>query len=516
MFRLVLIMASSLLVGAASAEEKKVALVIGNSGYAYAPKLANPVHDAAAMAFLLKDAGFDIIETRNDLRSNEFRHAIRRFSEIARDADIAVVYYAGHGIEIGGMNYLVPTDARLAMDLDVEDEAISLDRIMRALEPVRRLRLVILDACRDNPFVPEMKRVVSTRAISRGLARVEPVMSDTLVAFAAKAGSLAADGYAVNSPFTSALLKHLATPGLDVRLALGRVRDEVLERTERRQEPFVYGSLGGSTVTIAPAAGVQDARQSTSDPDLQVRRDYELAERAAIVEAWDLFLARHPVGFLADLARAQRSKLSEKLQTDSRKQVGTALATESIPKPRDLPLVSRAIISDLQRELKRVGCDPGDSTGEWTGQTRRALQRFNQYAGTEFDTKVVSPETLDAVRKKDLRICPLACGDGLRPEGGRCVKVTCAAGKVRGRDGTCHPRPQRASGLPPANTSPPATRPASSGLATSRLVVRCGRGGCRTMDLSKMDECRATARARNIGEPWSPERREFVNSCMTR
>ena len=155
---------------------------------------------------------------------------MREFADQSQDADIAVVFYAGHGMEVGGVNYIVPVDAKLASDFDIEDEAMSLDRISQAIEPARRLRLVILDACRDNPFAKTMKRSIATRSVGRGLAKVEPTASDTLVAFAAKAGSVATDGDGADSPFTTALVKHLTTPGLDLRLALGKVRDDVLTR----------------------------------------------------------------------------------------------------------------------------------------------------------------------------------------------------------------------------------------------------------------------------------------------
>jgi uncharacterized caspase-like protein len=114
---------------------------------------------------------------------------------------------------------------------------------MQVLEPVKRLRLIILDACRDNPFARTMKRTMASRSVGQGLARIEVLTSDTLVAYAVKAGLTASDGDKANSPYTLALLKHLTTPGLDVRLALGRVRDEVLRATGNRQEPFVYGSV---------------------------------------------------------------------------------------------------------------------------------------------------------------------------------------------------------------------------------------------------------------------------------
>jgi len=287
--------------------EKRVALVIGNSAYSNVTSLPNPASDAEAMGILFKSAGFDVVEQRQNLVSAEMRRAIRDFSDKAQNADIAVIYFAGHGIEVDGVNYLIPIDSRLERDVDVEDEAVSLDRVLKMIEPAKRLRLVILDACRDNPFGKAMKRTIATRAIGRGLGPVEPPTSDTLIAFAAKAGSTAADGAGANSPFTTALLKHLVTPGLDVRLALGQVRDDVLKATGRKQEPFVYGSLGGSTVTLTALTKNEPVPQRL-DPNTDIARDYEAAAKVGTKEAWDAFLVTHPNGFYADLARAQRAK----------------------------------------------------------------------------------------------------------------------------------------------------------------------------------------------------------------
>ena len=304
--------------GHAQAAEKRVALIIGNSAYKHVSKLPNPANDSAAIAALLKRSGFDVVESRQNLSINEMRRAVRDFTDKTREADIGVVFYAGHGIELDGTNYLIPVDAALERDIDVEDEAVSLDRVIRVLEPVKRLRLVILDACRDNPFTRSMKRTIASRSIGRGLAKVDVVASDTLIAFAAKAGSTAADGDGKNSPFTIALLSNLATPGLDLRLALGRVRDHVLRSTSNKQEPFVYGSLGGSTVALVPAAAQQVAPTSvrapsrSSDAEEAVRRDYELAAQIGTKEVWDRFLQRYPSGFYADLARAARHKLEAK------------------------------------------------------------------------------------------------------------------------------------------------------------------------------------------------------------
>jgi uncharacterized caspase-like protein len=292
--------------------EKRVALVLGNSAYQNAAKLPNPVNDSAMMAATLKDAGFDVVDSRRDLPAAETRRALRDFADRARDADIAVVYYAGHGIEVDGANYLIPVDAKLERDTDVYDEAFSLDRVLLAIEPAKRLRLVILDACRDNPFSKNMKRTVASRAIGQGLAKVEPNSPNMLIAYSARAGSTAADGDGKNSPFTMALSKHLTTPGLDVRRAFGFVRDDVLKTTGNRQEPFVYGSLGGEDLPLVPAkaAPVASAPAPASNPQAEARRDYELALQIGNKSALNAFLAQYPDGFYASLAKLQLDKVA--------------------------------------------------------------------------------------------------------------------------------------------------------------------------------------------------------------
>ena len=294
--------------------QKRVALMVGNSAYENAPKLANPVNDAQAVADMFKAAGFEVVSARTNVGNLEFKRALRDFTFAVNNADIAVVYFAGHGIEVKGTNYLLPVDAKLAADYDVEDEAVSLNRVIEATESAKRLRLVILDACRDNPFNKTMQRVVATRGVTTGLAKVEPASTDTIIAYAAKAGSTAEDGVGGHSPFTAALLKHLTVPGRDVRLAFGNVRDEVLATTNKKQEPFVYGSLGGAAVELVPApkaapAPVAAAPAPSADPDGAIRRDYELAERVGTREAWDSFLATYATGFYSKLAQAQRNKL---------------------------------------------------------------------------------------------------------------------------------------------------------------------------------------------------------------
>jgi Caspase domain len=376
--------------------ERRVALVIGNSAYQNASQLPNPVNDATAIAGLLRGADFDVVELQSNLGVSDLRRAVRNFSQTAQNADIAVVYFAGHGIEVDGANYLVPVDAKLERDIDVDDESLSLERILKVIEPARRLRLVILDACRDNPFARTMKRTVASRAIGRGLARVEPDTANTLIAFAARAGSTASDGTDGNSPFTSALLKHLTKAGLDLRIAFGLIHDEVMNSTGNKQEPFVYGSLGGAFVSLVPEAPKAEPPAEPGQrltPNADVRADYEIAERVGTVDAWAYFLAVHPSGYYANLAREQLAKLgggarprpqpaAAPIPDAPRPTIALAPPAGPIqpaPKPNIASVLGPAeLASLLQTDLKRVGCDPGPSNGQWNGRSRRALENFNK------------------------------------------------------------------------------------------------------------------------------------------
>ena len=294
--------------------EKRVALIIGNSAYQSVSKLPNPAKDAKAIGAMFKNAGFEVI-IQQDVGNLDFKRAIRRFGDASLDADIAVVFYAGHGIEVGGINYLIPVDAKLASDRDAQDEAVSLDRLMQEVEDSgnksMRLRLIILDACRDNPFIKTM-RVARPGGRSRstgagGLGAVQPTAgSDMLVAYAAKQGQTADDGDGDHSPFTQALLRSLPIPGLDIRLAFGRVRDDVLKTTNNKQEPYVYGSLGGGVVSLVPAAPQVQASDASA-----VKADYNLVAQIGTKKAFEIFLGTYKTGFYADLARAQLEELNK-------------------------------------------------------------------------------------------------------------------------------------------------------------------------------------------------------------
>ncbi len=222
--------------------ETRVALVIGNSNYRNVGALANAGNDARVFADRLRALGFSKVNLALDLPRDQIASALTAFAEEASKADWALVYYAGHGIEMAGVNFLVPIDARLSADSDVQAEAVPLNHVLDAVEGARRLRLVILDACRDNPFLDKMVRSVTNRAVQRGVGHVEP-QGATLVAYAAKHGQQALDGDGGNSPFMNALSKQVDVPGVEIVMMFRKVRDDVLLATRKQQEPFIYGSL---------------------------------------------------------------------------------------------------------------------------------------------------------------------------------------------------------------------------------------------------------------------------------
>jgi tetratricopeptide (TPR) repeat protein len=223
---------------------RRVALVIGNSKYASVSDLANPANDARLLAVTLRRLGFAEVIERHDLDFAAFTAAIKEFGDKSADADWAVVYYAGHGIEMNGVPYLIPVDAKLLRDTHVTDEALPLERVLLKVETAKKLRLVILDACRNNPFASRMVRTTGlNRSIGQGLTAIEPE-GGVLVAYAAKHGTVAQDGEGANSPFASALANFLAERDLEIQFLFRKVRDRVMSETGGKQEPFLYGSLG--------------------------------------------------------------------------------------------------------------------------------------------------------------------------------------------------------------------------------------------------------------------------------
>ena len=247
----------------------RVALVVGNSTYAHIGRLPNPDNDARDMAAALRRLGFEVTTELNADRV-ELTEALRQFTRQSADADVSLVFYAGHGIEMDGVNYLVPVDARLERDVDVRFETVTVDDLLVSTSGAS-LRLLILDACRNNPLARSMQRTAAFRSVSGGsFADLnEDLLGDeTLVAYAAAAGTTAADGRGRNSPYTAALLSHLETP-LEIGLLFRRVRAQVLAATNGAQRPHEYHSLVSEhylTRTLGAGASVTVTAAVAADP----------------------------------------------------------------------------------------------------------------------------------------------------------------------------------------------------------------------------------------------------------
>jgi len=272
--------------------DRRVALVIGNSEYEHVPVLGNPANDASDVADELGRLGFSVTKLLN-ANFGEFRKAIKSFNAQVEDAEIGLIYYAGHGMELGGENWLIPIDAEVKTELDLSNEAVSLKTIMQSVGHASELGLVILDACRDNPFAAKMLRAKLTRSVGRGLARVEPA-SNVLVAYAAKDGTTALDGDgARNSPYTAALLKNLRIRGLEVGKLFRNVRDDVMAATSRRQQPFEYGALSKKAIYFNPP----DSLPSTGAPVVAKPADeivWLAIRESNDAELFESFLSKYP------------------------------------------------------------------------------------------------------------------------------------------------------------------------------------------------------------------------------
>ena len=384
-----------------AAAADRVALVVGNGAYAHAPKLANPVSDAAAVGSALKRLGFSVMRVEN-AGYDTLRRRLRDFGRASRGAEVAVAFYAGHGIEVGGRNYLVPVDAALANDGDTEFEAVGLDLVMRSVEGASHFGLVILDACRENPFVSRMERAGPTRAVGRGLARVEPT-GVTLVAYAAAAGRTAADGSGRHSPYTAALLEHIAEPGLDVGRMFRRVRESVESSTGGAQQPVYYGSLPSAGAYLSPpppGGGGSVAVPDGESPGALVAADrvfWESISESGDPADYEAYLERFPSGLYARLAHNRLARLGE----------GGAVSP-SAPVPAPVPLgpdhaaletglgLDSAAHSDVQRGLNLLGFKAGRVDGIVGPQTRQAISLWQSEKGYEA-TKYLTREQAEAL-----------------------------------------------------------------------------------------------------------------------
>lgn len=228
--------------------QRRVALVVGNSNYRHATQLANPTNDAADIAAALGKLGFDVVEGR-DLDKRGMEDKIREFGRKLEGADLALMFYAGHGMQVAGKNYLVPIDAKLERAGDLTLDTIEVGQVLVQMEAEKRVNLIFLDACRDNPLARSFSRSLGTRstAVGHGLASIQSAVG-TLIAYATQPDNVALDGEGRNSPFTTALLKNITTPGLEISALMKRVRADVIANTREKQVPWDHSSLVGDVI----------------------------------------------------------------------------------------------------------------------------------------------------------------------------------------------------------------------------------------------------------------------------
>ena len=321
----------------------RVALVVGNSSYAHIGRLPNPDNDALDMSAALRRLGFEVT-TELDVDRVELTEALRQFTRQSAGADVSLVFYAGHGIEMDRVNYLLPVDARLERDVDVRYETVTLDDLLVATAGAS-LRLVILDACRNNPLARSMQRTSASRSVSDGsLGDLnEDLLGDeTLVAYAAAAGTTAADGRGRNSPYTAALLAHLEQP-LEIGLLFRRVRAQVLASTNGRQRSHEYHSLVEehylrSTPGPGQVTAVEDASAGTqTQTEIVFWQSISASDDPADFQA---YLQRFPTGAFVPLARNRMAALSAAT-------IDPPLDEQPLPQPATAPAVAPPSVSDL-------------------------------------------------------------------------------------------------------------------------------------------------------------------------
>ncbi|MBR0934472.1 caspase family protein [Bradyrhizobium jicamae] len=382
------------LTATAAQADKRVAFVVGNGAYKNVTPLPNPTIDAGAMASALRNVGFDVVEGTN-LTRDKMTEKLLDFGKKAQGADIAVFYYAGHGIAIGGTNYLLPVDADIKSEMDVKlGAAINIDLTLDQTMSDAKVKLVFLDACRDNPFAAKIRSNSSTRSVNvqTGLAEMKSG-EGTLIAFATGPGQTALDGQeGTNSPFTRALVANITQPGVEIQQAMTKVRAQVNEETNKGQLPWGHTNLIGSvylngapaTADLnAPAASAPTAVAAApgSDVELEFWRSIKDSNKA---EEFNAYLSKYPNGQFKPLALARIAALENGPSTTTRNlTTGIDPATfteEATQVTEDQIGLDRGQRRDVQRRLNGLGFDT-KVTGKFDEATRAVITRWQAARG---------------------------------------------------------------------------------------------------------------------------------------
>jgi len=460
--------------------ERRVALVIGNSAYTAVPRLANPQRDATAISAALKRLGFEVVEGY-DLRMDEMTGIVREFAQKLDGAKAGVVYYAGHGIAVGDENYLIPVDASLKSEADLDFRAVNVQLILRQMQRDERVNVLILDACRDNPFTTQL--AARSRSVSRGLTAIETQSaSGILIAFATDPRATALDGEKDgNSPFTSALLKHIETPEVSITTVMDRVRADVWESTGKKQKPWTNSSIIGEfklnptlklaavdpSVTIKAIDGTVPAPAAPAPVGLDRAqmdvRMWETAERGNTAGDYKAYLDAFPTGQFAAFAKNRLARLEPAAPVVAAlpAAVGAAAlssaAVAALPASRETgQAVADAAMKgevasaeteaalklsakdrrELQRRLSLAGFKPGKTSPNFGPSQRNAIKQW-QTTRALAATGFLAPMQLKALRAQTEPAYQRALAEDARPapapRATRAVAREPAEPQVRGR-----------------------------------------------------------------------------------
>jgi uncharacterized caspase-like protein len=385
--------ATFLISGNAAFADKRVAFVVGNAAYRNVAQLPNPAIDAGSMARVLRNVGFDVVEGVN-LSRDAMTAKLLEFGKKAEGADVAVFFYAGHGIAIDGTNYLLPVDADLKSEMDVKlGAAINVDLTLEQTMSDAKVKLVFLDACRDNPFAAKIRSAKATRSVNvaTGLAEMKSG-EGTLIAFATGPGQTALDGQGgTNSPFTRALIANIAQPGVEIQQAMTKVRAQVNEETGKNQLPWGHTNLTGSVYLNPAAAPAEVAAEAPNTPAVaaSVTSDVELEFWRSVKdsnkpEELNAYLTNYPGGTFRPLALARIASLQDGPSTATRNLtagIEPATFTEDANQASEDQIgLDKNQRRDVQRRLTGLGFDT-KVTGRFDDTTRGVIARWQAARG---------------------------------------------------------------------------------------------------------------------------------------
>jgi hypothetical protein len=379
--------------GNAALADKRVAFVVGNGAYKNVPALPNPVIDAKSMVKTLRNVGFDVVEGVN-LTRDKMTEKLLDFGKKAEGADVAVFFYAGHGIAVNGTNYLLPVDADLKSEMDVKlGAAINVDVTLEQTMADAKVKLVFLDACRDNPFAARIRSAKATRSVSvdSGLAEMKSG-EGTLIAFATGPGQTALDGEnGTNSPFTRALVANITQPGVEIQQAMPKVRAQVNEETNKGQLPWGHTNLIG-TVYLNPTGAPSDktadapngptlASAPASDVELEFWRSVKDSNKP---EELNAYLSSYPNGTFKSLALGRIASLQNGPSTTTRNlstEIDPATFTDDADQASEDQIgLDKGRRRDVQRRLTGLGFDI-KATGKFDDETRVVIKRWQTARG---------------------------------------------------------------------------------------------------------------------------------------